>query len=76
MQRRALGVVLDEHADGLMSLPGVVGVMQGERKGKPCIKVLVTQRTSGVLQRIPQSIEGYPVVIKETGEIRAIGTER
>ena len=64
--------VLNKHSKTLMSLPGVVGTAQGNCVGKPCIKVYVTRKTPEILERIPSEIEGYPVDIQETGEIRPL----
>lgn len=64
--------VLKEHTDKLMSLPGVVGTAQGLCDNKPCIKVYVIEKTSELVQKIPDIIEGYQVVVEETGEIRAL----
>jgi len=65
--------VMDAHVNELMAIPGVVGVAVGALDdGKPCIKVLVAKRTSEHRKRIPKEIEGYPVVIEVTGEIRAM----
>ena len=64
--------VLSEHTDSLMSLPGVVGTAQGECEGDPCIRVLVVEKTSELLGRIPSAIEGYTVDVVETGEIKAL----
>lgn len=72
MPEKTIAAVLEEHTPELMSLPGVVGTAQGECAGEPCIKVFVTKTTSDLLQRIPSAIEGYPVAIEETGEIRAL----
>lgn len=63
---------LKKHADDLMSVSGVVGVAQGECAGKPCIKVYVVRKTSDMVQQIPSAIEGYAVVIEETGDIRPL----
>jgi hypothetical protein len=64
--------VLKEHTEELMSIPGVVGIGQGLCNDKPCIKVLVIEKTPELAQKIPDIIEGYQVVIQETGEIRAL----
>lgn len=72
MPEKTIQTVLREHTPGLMSLPTVVGTAQGECAGEPCIKVFVTKTTSDLLQQIPSVIEGYPVVVEETGEIRAL----
>jgi hypothetical protein len=64
--------VLKEHTEELMSLPGVVGTAQGLCNDKPCIKVYVIEKTPELAQKIPDIIEGYQVVVEETGEIRAL----
>ena len=72
MTGKTLEAVLKQHSDRLMALPGVVGVAIGECEGNPCIKVLVVEKTPQLVNEIPPTLEGYPVVIEETGEIRAL----
>jgi len=72
MPAKAIEEVLKEHTKELMSIPGVVGMGQGLCDDKPCIKVFVVKETPGVDQKIPRILEGYPVVIEETGEIRPL----
>lgn len=67
---RSLEEVVRAHTDGLMSVPGVVGVAQGLCDGRPCIKVFVARKTSDLLKAIPASVEGYPIAVEETGELR------
>ena len=55
-----------------MTLPGVVGTAQTEQDGKPCIMVLVVELTETLRVQIPEELEGYPVVISESGEIKAL----
>ncbi|MFA4946994.1 MAG: hypothetical protein WC674_00605 [Candidatus Krumholzibacteriia bacterium] len=65
--------VMDAHVNDLMAIPGVVGVAVGALDdGRLCIKVLVVKKTSEHRKRVPREIEGYPVVIEESGEIRAM----
>ena len=72
MQKKSIQLVLREHTDSLMALPGVVGTAQGQRDGKPCIKVFVVKKTPELLGQIPAEIEGYTVEVEETGKIRAL----
>ncbi len=72
MSVKTIEEVLKEHTEELMSIPGVVGIGQGLCNNKPCIKVFVIERTPELEQEIPKSLEGYPVMIEETGEIRAL----
>lgn len=69
---KAIEEVLKEHTEELMSVPGVVGTASGICEGRPCIKVYVIRKTTGLEQEIPSILEGYPVLIEETGEIRAL----
>ena len=64
--------VLSQHARDLLAVPGVVGVAQGQCGDRPCLRVYVTQKTPELEHKIPVHLEGYPVVIEETGEIRAL----
>lgn len=72
MAGKTIEAVLKHHTDRLMALPGVVGTAIGECKGKPCIKVLVVEETPELLKLIPSTLEGFLVIIEETGEIRAL----
>ncbi len=72
MAGRTIEAVLSQHTRELLSLPGVVGAGIGECEGKPCIKVLVVQEIPELVNKIPETLEGYRVVIEETGEIRAL----
>jgi len=72
VERKPIEEVLKHHTDHLMSIPGVVGTGIGEFEGKPCIKVLVVKKTEELQKKIPTTLEGYKVVIDETGEIRAL----
>ncbi len=72
MPLKSIEEVLEEHTLELMSIEGVVGTAEGLSNGKPCIKVYVIKKTRQLTQRIPTTLEGYPVVIEETGEFRAL----
>ncbi len=41
-------------------------------EGAPCIKIYVAKKTPELLAQLPATIAGHPVVIEETGEIRAL----
>ncbi len=70
--KKEIEAVLKERAKELMSIPGVVGTGQGLCDDKPYIKVFIAKETQEVDQKIPRKLEGYPVVIEETGKIRAL----
>jgi len=54
-----------------MRIPGVVGTGIGLCDGTPCIKVLVVHATPELRKAIPDSLDGYRVVLDETGTVRA-----
>jgi hypothetical protein len=72
MASQTVQQVLKKHTNELMSIPGVVGTAQGLCDGQPCIKVLVIQKTPEIEEKIPETLEGYPVEIEPTGEIKPL----
>jgi len=73
MAMRDINDVMKSHTEELMSIPGVVGVYIGALEdGSPCIKVMVIEKTPELERIIPNVLEGYPVLIIETGEIRPL----
>lgn len=72
MAERTIGQVKDAHTDEWMAIPGVEGVAIGLFEDKPCIKVLSSKKVEELRVRIPLVVEGYPVIIEETGTFRAL----
>lgn len=68
--------VLAAHTDSLMAVEGVTGVGQGLCEERACIRVYVLARTPEVEQRLPAEIDGYPVELVETGQIRPLPAGR
>ena len=75
MPEKTIEDVQQEHTEEWMSIPGVVGTAIGEFEGKPCIRVFVAEKTKEVMEKVPSEIEGFRVIIDETGEIRARGVD-
>ena len=73
--RRDINEVLRAHDKELLAIPGVVGVYVGElAEGKtPCLKVMLARKSDEAERAIPKMLEGYPVVLEVTGEIRPLG---
>jgi hypothetical protein len=71
---RDINAVLRDHDDELLAIPGVVGVYVGLLKDAKtsCLKVMVDRKTSELKRRIPKTLEGYAVVVEETGVIRPL----
>ena len=73
MPKRDINQVKEAHTDELMKIPGVVGVYVGALyDGTPCIGVMIVKKRPELKRKIPRVIEGYPVKIDETGEIRPL----
>ena len=73
--RRDINDVLRAHDKELLAIPGVVGVyVAALEDGKtPCLKVMLAQKSAETERAIPKTLEGYPVVVEVTGEIRPLG---
>ena len=70
---RPLVEVLADHTPEWMAFPGVAGTAESQlADGRPCILVIVVRLTPELRKRIPETVEGWPVRIEETGEIRAM----
>ncbi len=72
MPVRDINDVLRNHDSELMAIPGVVGVYVGMMEdGKtPCLKVMAARKTPELALKVPKYLEGYPVIVEETGIIR------
>ena len=73
MQKKPIESVLKEHASIIMAVPGVVGIAQGEYEGESCIKVFIAKISPDLLGQIPPVLDGYRVIVEETGEFRVFG---
>jgi hypothetical protein len=72
MSGKTIEQVQEAHTDEWMALPGVEGTAIGLFKGKPCIKVFASVKAQDLRAKIPAAVEGYPVIIEETGTFRAL----
>lgn len=67
--------MISRRRDALMRKPNVVGVGEGEREGRPIVKVLVTRKVAEkdlkANEVIPTILDGYEVDVEEIGEIKA-----
>ncbi len=71
---RDINAVLSDHDDKLLAIPGVVGVyvgLMGDGR-TPCLKVMVVLKSAELESRIPRALEGYPVLLEVTGQIRPL----
>ena len=72
--KREINDVLRAHDKELLAIPGVVGVYVGilENGKTPCLKVMLARKSPEAERAVPRTLEGYPVVIEVTGEIRPL----
>lgn len=76
MPKRDINAVMEDHTSELMAIPGVAGVAIGALDdGTPCILVLVVKETDELDRKIPKTLEGHPVRIFESGEIKPMEGE-
>jgi hypothetical protein len=72
MTQRSLTDVLAAHSPELMAIPGVTAVAESRlADGRPCVLVLVVKLTPELRGKIPRELEGWPVRLDQSGEIRA-----
>ena len=72
MPERTIEQVLKDRTDEWMDIPGVEGTAIGLSEGKPCIKIFTSSKPQQIREKIPLTVEGYPVIIEETGAFRAL----
>ncbi len=72
MPERTIEQVLKDRTDEWMAIPGVVGTAIGLFEDKPCIKIFTSSKPQQLRDKIPSTVEGYPVFIEETGAFRAL----
>src|SRR5438874_3982119 len=70
--KRDINAVLAAHDKELLAIPDVVGVYVGvlEDGRTACLKVMLARKNPETERKIPNLVEGYPVVVELTGEIR------
>jgi hypothetical protein len=71
VETKRIEEVLREHTPGLMAVRGVTGTGLGECGGAPCIVVFVTTGSSELLEALPDTLDGFPVDVRVSGEVRA-----
>ena len=54
----------------VMGREGISGTAIGEKGGKPCLKVYVSDSKAG--RSIPGRVGGFPVVVEKTGGFRRL----
>ena len=70
---RNIEIVVAEQSPTLMVIPGVVAVSQSmTADGQPAIRVMLARDDAEARARIPTTIEGFPVIVEVSGDIKAM----
>jgi len=72
MSKKSISQVIQEHRTSLLTIPGICGIGQGGSLHAPHITIYIQAQCPNILDSIPATLEGYPVTIKETGDIDAL----
>jgi len=72
MSGKTIEQVQEEHTDEWMAIPGVEVTAIGLFQDKPCIKIFSSRKEEDLRAKIPSAVEGYPVIIEQTGVFRAL----
>ncbi len=72
MSKKPMTQVIDELRSSLLTISGIRGISRGGPPDAPHITIYVESKASIDFAMIPSMVEGYPVIIKETGNIEAI----
>lgn len=76
VSERDISLVMNDHVARLMGLEGVTGVGLGQTEEKtPCILILVIEESDEIKSKIPTTLEGHPVRLLESGEIKPMKSD-
>jgi hypothetical protein len=69
-----INAVLAAHDRELLALKNVTGVYVGVLEGsnRPCLTVMLKEPSPETERALPRELEGFPVVVKVSGEIRPL----
>ena len=68
--RRSIDEVIALYTNDLLAIEGVTVVFAGEDEQRnPVITIGVSEKNEETVRAIPEVLEGYPVVIQETGPV-------
>lgn len=72
MSKLSIHQVKKKYEAKIMNIPGVVGIGIGKQDELDAITVLVVEKTPVIEKKVPRQLKEYPVIIQETGVIRAL----
>jgi hypothetical protein len=68
---RPIQDVLARHTPSLMAIPGVTGTGEGRANDRPVLVVYTSHIAREARTKIPDTIEGYAVEVREIGDVTA-----
>lgn len=72
--QRPVAEVIRDRAPRWLELDGVQGIYEGRTAdGAVCLKVMVIELTDELRASLPDTVEGYPVLLHPTGPIGPVG---
>jgi hypothetical protein len=64
--------VKNMYRDEWLQIRDVVAAGVGIENGRPAVIISVEKRVSAVRRQIPEQIDGVPVIIRQTGGVKAL----
>lgn len=75
MSEKTIEQILEERTDQWMAIPGVEGTAIGLFEDKPCIMIFSSVAPESLRTAIPATLDGYNIVIQQTGTFGALNGE-
>jgi len=72
LSEKTIEQVLEEKSDQWMVIPGVEGTAIGLFEDKPCIMIFSSVAPQQLRGKIPETLNGYNIVIQKTGTFQAL----
>ena len=69
-ERPSIADIIDRRGEDFLAIEGVVVIFEGATfAGDPCIKIGVAELNDELESNLPKQLEGWPVIIFESGVI-------
>ncbi len=75
VNEKTIEQVLEDRTDQWMAIPGVEGTAIGLFEDQPCIMILSSVAPQQLRSKIPETLNGYNIVIQQTGTFRALDSQ-
>ena len=73
--RRSIEQVQEDYTEKWLNISGVEATAIGLENNNPCIIVFSSIEAKKLRERVPSTVEGYPVIIKQTDKFHALGNQ-